>query len=62
MKCLLGNTKLDRILYSVDYPFTSNEQGLAWFRELEQSGLVDEEGLQMIAHKNAEKLLKLRQL
>ncbi|KAG7284046.1 hypothetical protein NEMBOFW57_010406 [Staphylotrichum longicolle] len=57
LRCILANTRLDHILYSVDYPFQSNEAGLEWIRELEQSGLVDEEQLKAIAYGNAEKLL-----
>lgn len=54
LRCILANTRLDHILYSVDYPFVSNEVGLRWIQELEKSGLVDEEGLKGIAYKNAE--------
>ncbi|RDW92686.1 amidohydrolase family protein [Aspergillus mulundensis] len=60
MKCILHNTKVDRIMYSVDYPFESNERGLEWFKELEASGLLTEEQLEMVAHRNAEKLLKVQ--
>jgi predicted TIM-barrel fold metal-dependent hydrolase len=60
MRCILANTRLDHILYSVDYPFVSNEAGLGWMRELEQSGLVDEEQLRAIAYGNAEKLLGIK--
>ncbi|KAH8658468.1 putative 2,3-dihydroxybenzoic acid decarboxylase [Xylariales sp. PMI_506] len=60
MRCILANTKIDHILYSVDYPFTSNETGLAWIEELERSGLVTTEQLDMIAYKNAEALLKVK--
>ncbi|KAF3768980.1 amidohydrolase 2 [Cryphonectria parasitica EP155] len=56
---ILRNTKIDHILYSVDYPFTSNEKGLAFMRSLQESGLVDEEQFAMIAYKNAQKLLKV---
>ncbi len=52
-----SNTRIDHILYSVDYPFQRNEIGLEWITELEKSGLVDEEQLQAIAYRNAEKLL-----
>ena len=31
MKCVLGNTKVERIMYSVDYPFESNEKDREWF-------------------------------
>lgn len=57
MACILRNTRIDHILYSVDYPFAKNEDGLAFMRDLETSGLVTAEQLDMIAYKNAEKLL-----
>ncbi|KAJ0310782.1 hypothetical protein Brms1b_008489, partial [Colletotrichum noveboracense] len=59
MACILRNTSLSHILYSVDYPFEKNETGLAWMRELQESGLVTPDELEMIAHRNAEQLLKL---
>lgn len=60
MACILRNTKIERILYSVDYPFAKNEKGLSWFEELERSGLVGKEDLERIAFKNAEKLLGVK--
>ncbi|ROW06976.1 hypothetical protein VMCG_04043 [Cytospora schulzeri] len=56
---ILRNTKKDRILYSVDYPFSANEDGLKWLEELEASGLVSKEELEGIRWKNASSLLKL---
>lgn len=60
LKCILGNTKVDHILFSVDYPFAKSEEGLQWMNELEQSGLVTQEEFEKIAYKNSEKLLKIR--
>ncbi|KAK1753413.1 hypothetical protein QBC47DRAFT_42789 [Echria macrotheca] len=60
LRCILENTKLDHILYSVDYPFQSNAVGLEWMRALEQSGLVDEQQLNAIAFGNAEKLFGIK--
>ncbi|KAK5109916.1 hypothetical protein LTR62_006405 [Meristemomyces frigidus] len=60
MRCILANTRVERILYSVDYPFERNENGLGWMEELERSGLVGERELEMIAHGNAEALLGVR--
>lgn len=60
MKCVLDNTKVERIMYSVDYPFESNEKGREWFEQLEASGLLTSEQLEMVAHGNAERLLKVR--
>ncbi|KAI0476508.1 hypothetical protein GGR56DRAFT_476527 [Xylariaceae sp. FL0804] len=48
------------VLYSVDYPFSANEKGLEWLRELEASGLVTPEQLERIAYRNAGDLLGLR--
>ncbi|KIW80603.1 hypothetical protein Z517_07219 [Fonsecaea pedrosoi CBS 271.37] len=60
MACILRNTQPDRVLYSVDYPFATNENGLQFMRELEASGLVSSEQLEMIAHGNAEALLRVK--
>jgi len=60
LRTILHNTKIDHILYSVDYPFEKNENGLKWMEELEQSGLVTQEQLEMIAYKNSEKLLGVK--
>ena len=58
--CLIRTVKMDRILYSVDYPFSRNEEGVKFMEDAAKSGLVTDEQLEMIAHKNAEKLLGLR--
>ena len=60
MACILRNTKIERILYSVDYPFARNEDGLRFMQELEGSGLVGREELEMIAYGNAERLLGVK--
>ncbi|KAI0966573.1 hypothetical protein F4678DRAFT_484188 [Xylaria arbuscula] len=59
LACILRNTKHDRIMYSVDYPFAKNPNGLKWLEELEESGMVTEEELEGIRWKNAAKLLRL---
>ncbi|KAG8164079.1 hypothetical protein KVR01_005997 [Diaporthe batatas] len=59
LACILRNTKKDRIMYSVDYPFASSEDGLKWLEELEGSGLVSKEELEGIRWKNAARLLKI---
>lgn len=58
MACLLKSTSIDRIMYSVDYPYSNTEQGEVFMRELRESGLVTEEEYAKIAFKNAERLLK----
>ncbi len=60
LACLLKVSPIENIMYSVDYPFASNEKGLAFVKQLEQSDLLTAEQLEMICHGNAERLLKLR--
>jgi predicted TIM-barrel fold metal-dependent hydrolase len=60
MATILRNTKIEHILYSVDYPFAKNEKGLSWMEELEKSGMVGKEDLERIAYKNAEALLRVK--
>ncbi|PSR94302.1 amidohydrolase family protein [Coniella lustricola] len=59
LACVLRNTKHDRILYSVDYPFARSADGLRWLEELERSGLVSDEVLEGIRWRNAARLLKV---
>ncbi len=60
MATIVRNTKMDHILFSVDYPFAKNEDGLTFMEELRKSGLVTEDQFRMIAYGNAEKLLGVR--
>lgn len=58
MATLLKVTRVEHILYSVDYPFESNELGWKFIGELEKSDLATGDELEMIVHKNAEKFVK----
>lgn len=60
MACVLRNTKIDRIMFSVDWPFSENEQGQAFLKKLQESGMVSKEEFEMIAYKNAEALLRIK--
>lgn len=53
--CMLQVVGADRIMFSVDYPFSPNAAG----RKFLDSLSVSSEDLEKIAHGNAEKLLKL---
>lgn len=58
--CLIRSTSIDRILYSVDWPFESTEDGRNFMEAVEKSGLVNKRELEMIAYRNAEELLKVK--
>jgi predicted TIM-barrel fold metal-dependent hydrolase len=60
LACLLQSTERDHVLYSVDYPFSSNETGAAFLEEVRGSGLLDESGFEGFVKGNAEKLLKVK--
>ena len=47
-------------MFSVDYPFASNRDGLKFLEELKESGLVDEQGFEKICYGNAERILGVR--
>ena len=60
MAAVVRQCKPERILFSVDYPFSTNEEGLKFMTELQHSKLVSEDELKKIAHENAEALLKVK--
>lgn len=59
MAAVLRQCKPERIMFSVDYPFGKNEDGLAFLKSLKAEGMVSDEVLEGIAYKNAERLLKV---
>ncbi len=60
LRCLLDMTAEGHVLLSVDYPFSTNEQGRDFVEEVRKSGLMSQEQLEGFAHGNAEKLLKVK--
>lgn len=61
MACILQNTKPERVMLSVDYPFSMNELGRDFMERLKGSGLVTREQWEGIGWGNATRLLKLQQ-
>ncbi|KAL2669792.1 hypothetical protein Neosp_015237 [[Neocosmospora] mangrovei] len=59
MECLLKTTKIDRILFSVDYPLEGNDEGYDFLKKLKQSRVVDDESFEKIVYKNAKALLRI---
>ena len=60
IRCVLGACALERVLFSVDYPFGKNERGVRFLERLREEGIVDGKGLEKIAWKNAEELLGIK--
>jgi predicted TIM-barrel fold metal-dependent hydrolase len=61
LACLLQTLPIERVLYSVDYPFSANEKGFAFLEEVKKSGLIKEgEEWERFLYKNAQELLKVK--
>ena len=56
-KLVLATTAIDRIMFSVDYPFESTVVSRDFMEKVNQAKLVSDEDFARIAYKNAEKLL-----
>jgi predicted TIM-barrel fold metal-dependent hydrolase len=57
LRCALDVIGIDRLMFSVDYPFSPNTRGRAYLDELKSSLSPDD--LAKLTHRNAEHLLKL---
>ena len=60
LSCVLKVCKIDKIMYSVDYPFCRNDNGLAFVKEMQGSDMLSDEDLNAICYKNAESLLRVK--
>ena len=60
LACLLRTTTVDKIMFSVDYPFEKNEDGRRFIEDVQKSGLLSSEEVEMLAFRNAESLLKIK--
>ncbi|KAF3003210.1 hypothetical protein E8E13_009750 [Curvularia kusanoi] len=59
LRCLLGVSKPERVLFSIDYPFSATEAGKDFIKEIETEGLLSGTGLEAFVRGNAATLLKL---
>lgn len=60
LECLLKMKGKEKVLFSIDYPFSGNDKGRKFIEEIEGSGLLNEEEMKAFAYGNAERLLKLK--
>jgi hypothetical protein len=58
LRCALEVVGIDRLLFSVDYPYSPNSRGRAFLDSLPE--ILGEEDLAKLTHRNAEHLLCLR--
>jgi predicted TIM-barrel fold metal-dependent hydrolase len=56
LKIALDTFGIDNILFSIDYPFSTNEMGIEFLNAIE----LPDEQIAKIAHSNADKLMKLK--
>ena len=60
LECVLACTPLDHVLFSVDYPFSTNQMGAEFVDLIEKKGVLKGDDLRNFASGNAEKLLKVK--
>ena len=60
LRCLLAYTPLEHVMFSVDYPFSSNEQGREFVEKVESQGVLTGEDLKKFVSGNAESLLRIK--
>ena len=60
MACLIHMCCADKVLYSVDYPFCSEQDGVKFMSALKESGMINDQDFEAIAYRNAERLLDVR--
>src|ERR1700733_12799856 len=58
LRCAIEVVGLDRLLFSVDYPFSSNMRGRTFLDSL--AGLLSPEDMAKLTYRNAESLLRLQ--
>jgi predicted TIM-barrel fold metal-dependent hydrolase len=57
LRCALDVVGIDRLLFSVDYPFSANTRGRAFLHSLPE--LLNQEDMAQLCHRNAGSLLRL---
>ena len=60
LRCALEVIGIDRMLFSIDYPFSPNTHGRDYLESLQ--GVLAGDELEKLAHGNAERLFKLRSI
>jgi predicted TIM-barrel fold metal-dependent hydrolase len=58
LRCAIEVVGMDRMLFSIDYPFSPNTRGRAFIDSLPE--MLGPDDMALLTHGNAERLLKLR--
>ena len=60
-ECLLKISPMEKIMLSIDYPFSTTDMGKQFVEDIQSAGILSSEQLDAFCHGNAERLLKLKQ-
>ena len=60
LQCLLAYTPLEHVMLSVDYPYSSNEEGRQFIEKIQKAGILKGDELTKFVSGNAKSLLKLK--
>ncbi len=58
LRCALDVVGIDRMMFSVDYPFSPNTLGRRFLDQV--AGILDEDDMRKLTHGNAERILRLK--
>ncbi len=61
MGTIAMNTDVEKVLFSIDWPFANEKDGKKFWEDLSKSGIYDEHALEQIAWKNSAALFKLEE-
>ncbi|KAH7194679.1 hypothetical protein DER44DRAFT_793641 [Fusarium oxysporum] len=57
LRCLLGNMPLERVMFSVDYPFSDKKLGTEYLETIRRGGILDADEVEAFSSGNARRLL-----
>ncbi|KAM5521222.1 2,3-dihydroxybenzoic acid decarboxylase [Fusarium oxysporum f. sp. phaseoli] len=57
LRCLLGSMPLERVMFSVDYPFSDNKLGREYLETIRREGIIDDDEVEAFSSGNARRLL-----
>ena len=59
LRLLLDVIPIDRLIFSIDYPYSRNSEGLTFLKKVAKSGIMTQSQFDAFTHLNSRRLLKL---
>ena len=59
LRLMMRTMPIERILFSIDYPYSSNAEGINFLNKIRKSGLMKQDEFELFTYKNAKRILHL---